>query len=434
MIERIALLASLAALTPNANPDATKVYLPAFYESVMAMAPAGKLGEVVKKEEISTSVEGARAWRIAYISSDINGNATISTAIVAAPAGDPPKGGRPVVVWAHGTTGTAENCGPSQQVNPVQPLNEYFLIGGNSATDYGLPAVDRFVRDGYVVVGTDYQGLGGGGTHQYMVTTTQAHDVIDAIRAAGAMPETGAGKRAVIYGWSQGAGAVVTAAGLPDYIAKTGTAFDGIELVGAVAMAPPDVAATVTSMPTDEASAQKMIDQLESSFSGAFNFSHVAMTFWAMPAAFSNLQLTDIFTPEGAQVMNRVMTGKCIHALADTLNYTYGASYKSLLRPQAQNALAWAKALVAGSVPPVKPIAPVIVYYGKDDTTVPPVMGELYQAQMCKIGGNVARVQLEGNQTHYTTPPVAEPLFTAWIEGRFAGKPAENGCSPTIAQ
>jgi hypothetical protein len=100
--------------------------------------------------------------------------------------------------------------------------------------------------------------------------------------------------------------------------------------------------------------------------------------------------------------------------------------------PQAVNALAWVKALIVSSVPPVKPVAPVIIYWGTDDTTVPPIMGKLYRAQMCKAGGNVARVQLEGNQTHYTTPPVAEPLYAAWIEARFAGKPAQNGCSVGI--
>lgn len=128
MLDRV-LLASLVALTPHAAADTTKVYLPAFYESVTHMEPVGKLGQVVKKERIATTIPGARAWRIAYISSDTTGRKTIATAVLAAPVGSAPSGGRPIVAWAHGTTGTAENCGPSQQVNPAQPLNEYFLIG-----------------------------------------------------------------------------------------------------------------------------------------------------------------------------------------------------------------------------------------------------------------------------------------------------------------
>ena len=118
--------------------DNTRVYLSPFYESVIKMAPNGKLGQIIQKESISTSIQGAQAWRIAFVSSDYAERKTISTGILVAPIGPAPKEGRPVVAWAHGTTGTAQNCGPSQLPNPAQPLNEYFLIGGNSGTDLSL--------------------------------------------------------------------------------------------------------------------------------------------------------------------------------------------------------------------------------------------------------------------------------------------------------
>ena len=111
----------------------------------------------------------------------------ISTALVIAPKGRVPKGGRPIVAWAHGTTGTAQNCGPSQALNPAQKLNQYFLIGGNSWLDYGVPAIETWLKQGYVTVATDYQGLGGGGAHQYAIATVQGRDVINSVRAVGAM-------------------------------------------------------------------------------------------------------------------------------------------------------------------------------------------------------------------------------------------------------
>ncbi len=55
-------------------------------------------------------------------------------------------------------------------------------------------------------------------------------------------------------------------------------------------------------------------------------------------------------------------------------------------------------------------------------------MGAIYQKQMCGMGANVTRVQLPGEQNHFTTPPVAQPLFLPWIDDRFAGKPLDNGC------
>src|ERR1017187_9100496 len=131
----------LVACMFAANASA-EVSVPPFYEAVAKMAPS------------------AQAWLIAYISSDIANRKTIATGLVVAPTGKAPKEGRPVVAWAHGTTGTAQNCGPSQILNPAVPLNEYFLVGGNSWTDYGLPAVSEFIKAGYIVVGTDYQGLG----------------------------------------------------------------------------------------------------------------------------------------------------------------------------------------------------------------------------------------------------------------------------------
>ncbi len=95
-----------------------------FYAAVMKMTPQGKLGQVIKQESIATSVKGAQAWKIAYISSDIAGRKTISTGLVVAPIGQAPAGGRPVMSWAHGTTGSAQNCRPSQVINPAAPLNE----------------------------------------------------------------------------------------------------------------------------------------------------------------------------------------------------------------------------------------------------------------------------------------------------------------------
>ena len=193
-------------------PQTPAVYLPKFHDKATKLRPDGKLGEVLSRESIPTTITGAEAWLIAYVSSDTQERKTVVTALVVAPKGDVPKEGRPIVSWAHGTTGTAENCGPSQLINPAQPLNQYLFIGGNSWTDYGVPAIETFIKQGYAVVATDYQGLGGGGVHQYAVATTQGRDAINAIRAVGAMGLAGANKKALIYGWSQGGGATIAAA------------------------------------------------------------------------------------------------------------------------------------------------------------------------------------------------------------------------------
>lgn len=424
----LAATAALAASLCSGAAQADPLTAP-FYQAASKIKPEGELGKVVSQEPVATPIAGAQAWRIAYVTSDVAGRKTIATGIVVAPQGAPPANGRPVLAWAHGTTGTAQNCGPSQVLSPAQELNEYFLMNGDSWTDYGMPGAESFIKEGYVIVATDYQGLGGGGKHQYAVAATQARDVIDSIRATASLKASGAGKQAIVYGWSQGGGAVIALAGLYDYVALKGTAADGIELRGFVALAPFDTAVVAGGGNLDAPKAEKVFGELAATFStNVFNFAHFAMSLWGTQAAYPDLRLEDVFTQEGAKVVDRVFSNKCMHAGADTLNYAYSSAYKSLVRPAPANALPWVQALVAGSVPPVKPMAPVVIYWGTKDTTNPPIMGKLYQDQMCKLGGNVDRVQLPGEQTHFTTPGAALPLYVAWMKDRFAGKPAPNGC------
>lgn len=63
------------------------------------------------------------------------------------PQGQPPKGGWPVVAWAHGTLGVADSCAPSWTQH--RPRDATYL--------------NRWLESGFAVVATDYQGLGGPG-------------------------------------------------------------------------------------------------------------------------------------------------------------------------------------------------------------------------------------------------------------------------------
>lgn len=427
-----AVIAGLGLLAGASFAQAAEVALAPFYQNAATLKAEGPLGTVVAQDAVATAIPNAEAWRIVYVSSDVRGRPTLSSALVIAPKGAAPAGGRPIMAWAHGTTGTAQNCGPSQVNDPAQDLNEYFLIGGTSWTDFGVPAATQFIAKGYVLVATDYQGLGaGGGAHQYTVAATQGRDVINSVRAVGSMGLSGGAKKAAVYGWSQGGGATIAAASLGDYIAQTGTAFDGVSFVGFVAMAPYDIAVTMPPGSTGAEGAQKALAGLATQFGGnVFNFAHLAMNLWAMPQAFPELKLTDVFTEDGAKALNEVFSKKCMHAGADTISFAFGSSFMSLLKPAPENAEAWGKAMLEGSVEPKPPVAPVAIYFGDKDTTLPPIMGKLYQDQMCALGGNVARTQLPGEQNHFTTPPVAEPLYVPWIADRFAGKTVENGCTP----
>lgn len=416
------------SLHTHATPDFGPVEMGAFYNSLPAVSAQDKLGTLIKFEPVKTTMAGVNAWRIAYISSDVNGTKTLVTGIIASPS-DKTTIKRPIVAWAHGTTGTAQTCGPSQVIDPAQPLNQYFLMNGNSWTDFGLPAMQAFIEAGYVIVATDYQGLGGGGKHQYTVAATQGRDVINSIRAASQLKTANADNKAVVYGWSQGGGATISAAGMQDYLDAGDSVTMDTKILGFVAMAPYDIGTTLPQHINSEAEATAHLKGIGDLFSAnVFNFTHYAQNLWGMVAAFPELKLENILTTEGVNTVNTLMARKCMHAASDTLNFNYGEQYKTFLRPDIQNAFAWIKANKKASVTPVKPLAPVIIYWGSNDTTVPPVMGELYFKQMCAMGGQITRVKLPGNQNHFTTPRTSEPLYIKWIADRFSGKKLEQVC------
>ena len=205
---------------------------------------------------------------------------------------------------------------------------------------------------------------------------------------------------------------------------------DDLQVLGFVAMAPDDAAVMIQNANKDQVSADKAVNGLIQLFSdNVFNFSHFAMTIWGTQAAYPNLKLSDVFTDQGSKVIDQVLLNKCMHVIADTFNYAYGNQFKTLLRDKPANTMAWAKALIDASVMPVKPIAPVVIYWGTKDTAVPPIMHELYQKQMCAMGGNIERIQLPGEQTHYSTPGLSAPMYLTWVKDRFAGKPATNNCA-----
>jgi hypothetical protein len=63
VVSGLLLATGVAVATPSVAP---------FYQQAAQIQSAGKLGQVVKREPIATPIPGAVAWKIAYISSDVN--------------------------------------------------------------------------------------------------------------------------------------------------------------------------------------------------------------------------------------------------------------------------------------------------------------------------------------------------------------------------
>lgn len=134
---------------------------------------------------------GAHAVRILYVSRALDGARDAASGVVLIPAGSPPRGGWPLIAWAHGTSGVARMCAPSLMKD----------------VEYGSEGLMPMVAAGFAVVATDYAGLGTPGPHQYDNRIPQANDVVYSVAAAhAAVPSLG--RHWVAIGHSQGGVAV----------------------------------------------------------------------------------------------------------------------------------------------------------------------------------------------------------------------------------
>lgn len=149
-------------------------------------------------------VDGAgRTYFVLYSSLLPDGKPSVVSGTLSLPTGKAPRAGWPLISWAHGTTGLADICAPSRGVD-----GSY----GEAGT-----FVSSWLRQGYAVVGSDYQGLGTPGPHPYLVGLSEGRSVLDAVLASRTFANI---KRTVIMGHSQGGHAAIWATSLlPSYSA-----------------------------------------------------------------------------------------------------------------------------------------------------------------------------------------------------------------------
>lgn len=189
-----------------------------------ADVPPGQRGRVLSDRPLTTSaaLPSAAANRlVTYTSQGAGGKKIKVSGTVSIPRGRAPRGGWPVISWAHGTTGTADVCAPSADT-PGGPVHDYVSITGGY--------LDRWVARGYAVVQTDYEGLGTEGGHPYMNGESAADTVVDMVRAARGLDRR-IGRDWFAIGHSQGGQAAL-------FSAAARQKNSGLRLKGAVALAP----------------------------------------------------------------------------------------------------------------------------------------------------------------------------------------------------
>ena len=206
----VVLLAGFVFLATTRNPD-----VPTFYDPPADLSAAP--GTILRSEPFDQGLPfGSTGWRVLYASTDPDGRPIAVSGLVIAPD-VAPEGPRPVLAWAHGTTGIARPCAPSLADQPLE----------------GIPDMTAPLAQGWVITLTDYPGLGTPSPHPYLVGESEGRAVLDSVRAA---HELDLGleldDRYAIWGHSQGGHAALFAGQLaPEYLPD-------LPLVGVAALAP----------------------------------------------------------------------------------------------------------------------------------------------------------------------------------------------------
>jgi acetyl esterase/lipase len=175
-----------------------------------------------RKAPASDSLPAARRMtRVVYRSTSLDGDTARVSGLVLTPRGRPPKGGWPIVTWGHGTVGSADKCAPSRVA----------IRATDYTKDIIAPLWTGYLKAGYAVAQTDYEGLGTPGHHPFLIGRSEARGMLDIVRAARRL-DSRIGRRVLIAGHSQGGHAALWTAG------EAGRWTPELRLLGTQAFAP----------------------------------------------------------------------------------------------------------------------------------------------------------------------------------------------------
>lgn len=350
---------------------------------------AGPPGQLIRQEPVFGAPFGAVAIRILYRSTGLKGEPIAASGIAIAPIGPPPPGGRPVVVWAHPTTGVVPHCAPSLSLNFFQKVQ-------------GLsPMLER----GYVVVAPDYPGLGTAGPHPYLIGESEGRAVLDAARAVKGL-SVGAGNRVLVWGHSQGGHAALYAG-----LLARGYAPD-LELVAVAAAAPATELGTL----------------LHDDFKSAVGKMLTTMALWSWSRVF-DAPIESVVSANVLPTVSR-LAEQCIENLFENLAAAMievPLQTKFLTVPDITKVEPWRGIMRRNTPGPLPRGLPLLMIQGTADTIVEPAVTEAYVRRQCKAGGPVRFILMPGIP-HHTIAHDAAPSAVQWMADRFAGAPPPNDC------
>lgn len=360
--------------------------------------PPAPPGTLIRSERLLGAPDGAEAFRVLYHSTDLNGADIGVSGTVVVPTGPAPSSGRTIVSWAHPTTGSEPQCGPSVMTDPFEVME----------------GSHELLAAGYIVAATDYSGMGADGPNSYLIGETEGRNVLDAVRAARNLPDLHAGSDVLLWGHSQGGQAALFAAQMAKQYAP--------ELaVNAVAVAAP--AAELGPLMVGH------MNDISGVTIGAYAFDAYQR---AYASTTPGLALDSVLTPAARQALPKMVPdclltqSKEIHAIGQPLVGDFFAGDPTKIEP-------WAT-LLAQNTPGHAPVGvPMLVAQGESDTLVLPRTTDDYVQKLCSSGEHVQYHRYAGidhGLVGWRAVPTVIPFFAAVVAGRTPASTCSTSTTP----
>jgi acetyl esterase/lipase len=349
----------------------------------------GKPGTLIRVWPLESGGPGnSDAFRFLYRSTGLKGESIPVSGAIFIPSGSAPAGGRNVIAWAHPTSGVAPDCAPS-------------LYPDRAGLIWNLKDM---LREGYVVVATDYPGLGTDGVHPYLIGESAGRAVLDSVRAARNFSNSKASNRFAVWGHSEGGHASLFTGQLAARYAPE------LKLVGVAAAAP----------------ATYLVDLFEDDAKTEQDLIAMALLSWTR---LENVAPATIVEPGVMSAFKATALG-CLTSIAQ-----FEALEKDAKRLQAARFLKidptkinpWKGIMLRNSPGQARAGAPVFIAQGTADTTVDPQVTKRFAKALCAKGERVAFVELPG-VSHIFAARDSAPTAIKWMNDRFKGLPAPSSC------
>jgi alpha-beta hydrolase superfamily lysophospholipase len=349
---------------------------------------ASPLGTVLRSEPLQAPA-GIKAWAVLYVSTGLSASRTAVSGIILVPDIPPPVGGRPILAWAHGTTGLGDACAPSHHGADVDLM------------DIARP----FLAAGYVVAATDYEGLGTAGPHPYIVGMSEGRSVLDAARAARLLAGAETGSQVALLGHSQGGHAALWAAELaPTYAPE-------LDVVGVVAAAPAgDLAAISRWIYGPDGTPIAWLNAV------------IVLSAWH---EVYGLPLDEVLRAEGRQLAADLQTTCPDESLAPQ---------EQPLAADPGLAPGWRDQLDLNSPGATRASAPILVLQGTVDEQIPVDSTRSAVRRLCGSGDSVELRILPGADHAEALDQGRLEEAAAWFVERLTGVPAEDRCPASASR